>query len=124
MGKCYYLDPFSSIFQSFTKFFAAIQNCVWFFWHTCKHSHQSTVHAGKEGEEMCCILTQYCALSIVVVPNHCSGDHKCSASSSEVLPEKFEIHNMLCFKMKFDSRYEGFSDNILKGWETLVYWLT
>ena len=30
-----------------------------------------------------------------VVPNHCSGDHKCSANNLEVLPEKFEIHNTL-----------------------------
>ena len=30
------------------------------------------------------------------VPNHCSGDHKFSAGSLEVLPVKFEIHNILC----------------------------
>ena len=42
-----------------------------------------------------------------VVPNHCF------TSSFEVLPQKFEIHNMLCFKMKFDSRYEGFSENFV-----------
>ena len=28
-----------------------------------------------------------------VVPNHCSRDHKCSASSLEVLPGNFEIDN-------------------------------
>ena len=34
--------------------------------------------------------------SRAVVPNQCSGDHKCSASSLEVLPQIFEIHNILC----------------------------
>ena len=48
-----------------------------------------------------------------MVPNHYSGDHKCSASSFEVLPEKFEIHNILSLKMKFDYMYEEFSDNFI-----------
>ena len=48
-----------------------------------------------------------------VVPNHCSGDHKCSGSNLEVLPEKFVIHNTLGYKQKFDSRYEGFSNHFI-----------
>ena len=51
--------------------------------------------------------------SYPVVPNHCSRDHKCSASSHKVLPEKFKIRNILCLKMKFDPRYEGFSDKFI-----------
>ena len=47
----------------------------------------------------------HCQTIKPVVSNHCSGDHKCSKSSLEVLPQKFEIHNILFWIMKFDSRY-------------------
>ena len=43
-------------------------------------------------------------------------------------PKKFEIHNLVFYKMKFLSRYDGFSIDLLsgaprplKGWETLLY---
>ena len=49
-----------------------------------------------------------------VLPNHCAP-RITSAPHFKGLPEKFEIHNMLCFKMKFDSTYEGFSDNFIVG---------
>ena len=76
--------------------------------------------------KICSSVITWMPPSRSVAPNHCSGDHKCSASSLEVLPQKFEIHNILCKQIKFDFRYEGFLDNFLasapqplKGWETL-----
>ena len=52
--------------------------------------------------------------------------HKQSLSAPQ--NQKKLIHNLLCFKMKFDSRYEEFSANLfsgalqtLRGWETLFY---
>ena len=48
-----------------------------------------------------------------VVPNHYSGDHKCSLSSLEVLPQntKVAILIILCKKMKAASKYYVFSKN-------------
>ena len=48
-----------------------------------------------------------------VIPNHCYGDHKCSLSSLEMLPEKVKNLNMLCLTVKFTSKYEGFSIKII-----------
>ena len=48
-----------------------------------------------------------------VVPNHSSGDHKRSTSSLGVLPQKFEIHKMSCYIMKFGCTYEGFSEHFI-----------
>ena len=55
-----------------------------------------------------------------VVPNHCSGNHKCSLASLEVLPDKVKI---ITISYKFFYIYERFSNHfIVRCTATLKRW--
>ena len=46
-------------------------------------------------------------------PTDAPGTTSAPSAVLNCSPQIFEIHNMLCSKMKFDSRYGGFSDNVI-----------